>query len=144
MQNWTDKWCDMALPTRKEEELPKIADRQEPCSRPWQYRPGTSAIPKWTKEVSVIHFSLSPFLFVCLFFFGGGGGGGSFLKLFLLGGGVVGDVQTYTNFAPDSSSSGPAPQPSPSGRRRSASFIYHSHPFCCLFVVVVWGAGGGG
>lgn len=49
-QNWTDKWYDWAPPIRREEELPKIADRHEPCSRPWQYRPGTSAIPKWTKE----------------------------------------------------------------------------------------------
>lgn len=49
-QHWTDKWYDWAPPIRREEELPKVADRQEPCSRPWQYRPGTSAIPKWSKE----------------------------------------------------------------------------------------------
>lgn len=49
-QNWTDKWFDKEPPVRREEELPKYADRMEPCQRPWMYRPGTSAIPKWTKE----------------------------------------------------------------------------------------------
>ncbi|PVD32726.1 hypothetical protein C0Q70_08171 [Pomacea canaliculata] len=49
-QNWTDKWYDWDPPIRREEELPKVADRREPCSRPWMYRPGTSAIPTWTKE----------------------------------------------------------------------------------------------
>ena len=43
-----DRWYDKEPPVRREEELPKIADRLEPISRPWMYRPGTCAVPKWT------------------------------------------------------------------------------------------------
>lgn len=45
-----DKWHDYRDPVRRQEELPKLADRREPCSRPGQYRPGTSAVDKWTKD----------------------------------------------------------------------------------------------
>ncbi|KAK3084337.1 hypothetical protein FSP39_011784 [Pinctada imbricata] len=49
-QHWTDKWYDSGYPLLRREELPKLSDRHEPCSQPWQYNIGTSAVPKWTKE----------------------------------------------------------------------------------------------
>ncbi|KAL3858213.1 hypothetical protein ACJMK2_012812 [Sinanodonta woodiana] len=49
-QHWTDKWFDDGYPTLRREELPKVADRHEPCSQPWQYRLGTSAVQKWDKD----------------------------------------------------------------------------------------------
>ncbi|XP_076106843.1 uncharacterized protein LOC143075340 [Mytilus galloprovincialis] len=49
-QHWTDKWYDSGYPTLRREELPKVADRHEPCNQPWQYQLGVSAVPKWSKE----------------------------------------------------------------------------------------------
>ncbi|XP_048252321.1 uncharacterized protein LOC125380100 [Haliotis rufescens] len=49
-QHWTDKWYDNGEPMRRQEELPKVVDRHEPCQRPWEYRMGTSAVPKWSRE----------------------------------------------------------------------------------------------
>jgi len=51
-QNWTDKWYDMGHPVRRQEELPLVADRHEPLSRPWQYgvHCGVTGEPKWTKQ----------------------------------------------------------------------------------------------
>ncbi|KAK3774025.1 hypothetical protein RRG08_030107 [Elysia crispata] len=51
-QNWTDKWYDWEHPVRRQEELPQIADRHEPLSRPWEYgvHMGVVAQPKWTRE----------------------------------------------------------------------------------------------
>lgn len=49
-QHWTDKWYDSGYPTLRREELPKIADRHEPCSQPWMYNVGTSAVKTWDKQ----------------------------------------------------------------------------------------------
>ncbi|KAL5016550.1 hypothetical protein ScPMuIL_006139 [Solemya velum] len=47
-QHWTDKWYDFGYPVNRREELPKLADRREPCSQHWMYNPGTSAVDKWS------------------------------------------------------------------------------------------------
>ncbi|OWF48249.1 uncharacterized protein LOC110453315 [Mizuhopecten yessoensis] len=49
-QHWTDKWYDNGYPTLQRRELPKRSDRHEPCSQPWQYNIGTSAVSRWTKD----------------------------------------------------------------------------------------------
>ncbi|XP_064612995.1 uncharacterized protein LOC135476795 [Liolophura sinensis] len=49
-QHWTDKWYDSGLPVIRRSELPRYVDRREPCSQDWQYNPGTSAEPKWSRE----------------------------------------------------------------------------------------------
>jgi len=49
-QNWTDKCYDWGIPTLRREELPKVADRHEPCSQPWQYNLGTSAVKAWDRQ----------------------------------------------------------------------------------------------
>ena len=51
-QNWTDRWYDWGRPVRRQEELPLMADRHEPLSRPWQYgvHHGQINEPKWTRQ----------------------------------------------------------------------------------------------
>jgi len=51
-QNWTDKWYDWGRVVRRQEELPLMADRHEPLSRPWQYgvHCGRISEPKWTRQ----------------------------------------------------------------------------------------------